>query len=93
MGCLATTKDKFAEILVVGDEDSSFGHSPGQDFLIVGLRHSLSYSKHIMSGTTQVLDYCCAGGLIYDELQGRWHLDRSFEREYVLMGEHVGGVG
>jgi hypothetical protein len=51
MMCSTVTKDQFAKILVVRNEDSPFAHSPGEDIHILGLGHRFSNSKHVMADT------------------------------------------
>ena len=65
---LTATIHEFTEILVVGNEDSSFTYSPGQDVQIVGFRHSLSNCKHVVTEATEVPYHRYAGGLINEEL-------------------------
>ena len=63
----AATKDEFAKILVVGNQDSPVIGSPGQDIPVLSLRHCFGNGKHIMANAALVFHYRCAGGLVYNE--------------------------
>jgi hypothetical protein len=90
---LAAAKDKFTKIFVIGNENSSFAHSPGQDMLIFCLGHCLRNGKYVMAETAQVFDYSCTGRLVNHELHGGHFLRGDGKRENILIGQHHGGVG
>jgi len=67
---VTAAKHKLAEILVVRDKDSCFAFGPGQDSLIVRLRHDFGDGEHVVAGRAQAFDDGRTGGFIHDELHG-----------------------
>lgn len=93
MMCLTPTKDEFAEVLVIRNQDSSLADSAGHNILIVGLRHHLSNGQHVMAESAQVFNDRGTGRLIDDEVHDGWYLGRHGEGKDILIGEDLGSVG
>jgi len=89
---LPATKDELTEILVVCDEDSPLAHGSRQDIAIACLRHGFGDRKHVVTGTAQVLDDCCAGTLIDDEPHRRSGSGRCREGKNLFLRQNPRGI-
>ena len=90
---LASTKDKFAEIFVVGDENAPLTYSSSQDLLITRLGHGFTDSQDIVTSAAQVLDNRHTRGLVYNKSHSGWRLGKNVERQDVLISQHLGRIG
>jgi hypothetical protein len=91
MGAPAS-KDDFPEILIIGNDNAPFAHSPGQNIRVVSLRHGLSNGQYVMSEAAKIFYYRCTSRLIYDEMHGGYLID-DCKGKNVLVGQNLGCVG
>lgn len=68
--CLPATKDQFAEILVVGNENPCIGRRMCQDIGIIRLRACFGDGEDVVPRTSKVFHDCRTGGLVHDEPDG-----------------------
>jgi hypothetical protein len=54
--CTPGTENRFAELLVVRDEDALVAEGAPQNLAVVGLLHDLGHGKHVVACLAEILN-------------------------------------